>query len=215
MTPRPANPEVVDRLVAAGQELVLRQGLAATSIDQVCRQAAVSKGSFFHYFATKQELVEELLRRYGSERMAFMAHGPERAMDDPRERLFAYLERIIEGSGDEDILCGCLMGNIGQEVSRCNPGLREIIAGGVQVWTDLVAADLAAAKRIYAPRATWQPKDVARHLIGVFQGGLLLVRITGDASALRNSLEHYARYVGFLLAYDKVRKTRRKRKGRS
>ncbi len=207
MVPRPANPEIKEKLFVVGQALVLRQGFAATSIDQICKGAGVTKGSFFHYFASKQDLGEELLHRYGSERMGFMMTGPDRDIADPRERLFGYLQKMLDVSGDPQWLEGCLMGNLGQEVSRSNPAMREIVAMGMKVWSEFVEADLRAAKRMYAPRAGWKPTEVARHLIAVFQGGLLLVRITGDDRALRTSIEHYMSYVASLLGTEMPRAT--------
>ncbi len=212
MVPRPPNPEAKEKLLAAGQELVLRQGFAATAIEHICRQAGVTKGSFFHYFTSKQDLGEELLRRYGAARMSFMMEGPDRNIADPRDRLFAYLDRMLEQSEDSVVLEGCLMGNIGQEMSRSNPAMRELVALGMHVWSEFVEADLREAQRIYAPRAAWDPLGVARHLIAVFQGGLLLVRVTGDRKALRASIEHYVQYVESLLGRRKLRSAGRKEK---
>ncbi len=212
MVPRPPNPEAKEKLLIAGQELVLRQGFAATAIDQVCRRAGTTKGSFFHYFASKQELGEELLRRFGAERMRFMMEGPDRGIADPRDRLFAYLDRMLEQSEDPAVLEGCLLGNIGQEMSRSNPAMRELVALGMRVWSEFVEADLREAQRKYAPRAEWDPLGVARHLIAVFQGGLLLVRVTGDSKVLRESLEHYVVYVEGLLGKRKPRVAGRKQK---
>ena len=58
-----------------------------------------------------------------------------------------------------------------------------------------IARKASEAGRIYAPRADWDPLGVARHLIAVFQGGLLLVRVTGDRKALRTSLVYQVRVI--------------------
>ena len=213
MAPRPANPDAVQKLLDAAQRLVLRQGFAGTGVDQICREAGITKGSFFHYFATKNDLGVAMLERFGAERFEFMTTGPHRDIEDPRDRLYAYLDLMIGASGDSSLLEGCLMGNLGQEVSRVNPRLRETIAGGMSYWASFVETDLRAAKRRYAPRARWQPEEVARHLIAVFQGSLLLVRICEDNAALKTGLEHYKRYVEGLLG-NSSKRARSSRTGR-
>ncbi len=199
MSPRPANPEVRQNLLDAARRLVLRQGYAGTGIDQICSEAGVTKGSFFHYFPTKKALGIAILELYGAERFEFMTSGPHSEIEDPKARFLAYLDLMLVAAQDPMILEGCLMGNLGQEISHVCPEMREVIAAGLTTWTRFVEEDLRAAKRLYTPRARWKPSEVARHLIAVFQGGLLLVRITGDQKALRQSLQHYKSYVEKLL----------------
>ncbi len=184
----------------AAQQLLLRQGFSGTGIEQICREAGVARGSFFHYFATKTDLGVAVLQRFGRFQRDFMMSGPHRELTDPRERVLRYLEWMVEVGRMPLVLQGCPVGCVGQELARANPQLREAAAATLSDWTSAVEGDLRAAKRAYAPRARWSPAEVAEHLVACFQGGLLLVRVLDDDQALSRSLEQYRRYVAGLLA---------------
>lgn len=67
-----ANPETRERLYESAQRLMIEKGYPATSIDEICTAAGVTKGSFFHYFGSKDQLGRELLERYLAVRVAAM-----------------------------------------------------------------------------------------------------------------------------------------------
>lgn len=61
---RARGEETRERILAVAEEYFARQGYEATSVAEICRQAGVSKGAFFHYFPTKQAIFLELLERW-------------------------------------------------------------------------------------------------------------------------------------------------------
>ena len=58
------TPLTKEKLYDAALGLILSKGFVGTSVDDICREAKVTKGSFFHYFRSKDELGAELLRKY-------------------------------------------------------------------------------------------------------------------------------------------------------
>ena len=50
-----------DKLIAAAHQEVRRQGYSATTVDQICAAAGVTKGAFFHHFESKEALAESPL----------------------------------------------------------------------------------------------------------------------------------------------------------
>jgi len=52
------------RLLDAAERLMLAKGFSATTVDDICETAKLTKGSFFHYFESKDELGEELLEHF-------------------------------------------------------------------------------------------------------------------------------------------------------
>ena len=63
---KPAEQRRAD-LLAAGRTLFLAKGIAATSLDDITRQAGVSKGLFYLYFASKEDLVLALQEQFSGE----------------------------------------------------------------------------------------------------------------------------------------------------
>ena len=80
------------RLIEAGRSLVRRHGFAATSVDDLCAAAGVTKGAFFHHFASKEALGVALVRDWTETTGAMFAAHPYNAAPDPLDRVFAYID---------------------------------------------------------------------------------------------------------------------------
>jgi TetR/AcrR family transcriptional regulator, transcriptional repressor for nem operon len=119
--PRPTKhePERGDarsRLLDAARDVIRARGFAATTVDDLCRAAGVTKGAFFHHFESKEALGVAAASHWAETTTAFFANAPYHRHDDPLARLLGYVEfrkSIIEG----DLAAfTCLVGTMTQEV---------------------------------------------------------------------------------------------------
>ena len=69
-------------LLEAALAVVRAKGYSATTVDDICQAAGVSKGAFFHHFKSKEELAIEAVRVSGTPRAACSRRGPYRAVPD-------------------------------------------------------------------------------------------------------------------------------------
>jgi TetR/AcrR family transcriptional repressor of nem operon len=129
--PRPANPAVRVKLIAAGLQLIRRQGVKATGVKDIAARAGVPKGSFYGYFTSKDEFVVAALESYWAELERDVAYLLKRPWS-PLERLRTYFRTIAVDHESNEFTLGCLIGNLGLEVSGSstivatparNPGL--------------------------------------------------------------------------------------------
>src|SRR5688500_7946335 len=103
--PRPTKnlPERGDarsRLLEAARDDIRAQGFAATSVEDLCKAAAVTKGAFFHHFENKEALGGAAAAYWAETTSAFFENAPYHHHDDPLDRLLGYVEfrkSIIEG----------------------------------------------------------------------------------------------------------------------
>jgi TetR/AcrR family transcriptional regulator, transcriptional repressor for nem operon len=186
-------------LLDAGRQLMLRRGYSATSVDEVCAQAGVTKGSFFHHFSSKEEFGKALLDHHWTTMQDQLGSAPFNELKDPLARLDGYLDLFVHIAHDPDIEKSCLFGNLSQEVAPTNGALRTECAGGFARWSRQIAAELTEAKRKYAPRARFDPVSVAEYFIAIYEGSLILAKAKGDARVLADNVEHFRRYVHVLL----------------
>lgn len=184
------------------------RGFAGTSVQAVCHEAGVTKGSFFHHFGSKEDLACAVAERYGRNRRAAMAAIPALRMRNPRDRMIGFVDAFIVHAGDPGLAEGCLLGSLGQEVARSHPAIRRIVDEAFEAWADQLEAILREAQRVYAPASSWEPRAVARHFIAVFEGALILAKSGRGPEALRESLDHYKRYLLALLPRDGVARRR-------
>jgi len=116
--------ETRELLLRAGLEALTEKGFAATGIDEVLRRVGVPKGSFYHYFESKEAFGSELIERYG----AYFARKLERHFTDeshtPLERLRAFIAEAQAGMAKHKYQRGCLIGNLGQEMGALPESFR-------------------------------------------------------------------------------------------
>src|SRR5512134_4016298 len=94
--PRPTkyHPERGDartRLLIAARDVIRAQGYAATSVDDLCRAAGVTKGAFFHHFPNKDALGVAAAEWWTETASALFAAAPYHGFEDPLDRLLGYI----------------------------------------------------------------------------------------------------------------------------
>ena len=173
---------------------MLTKGFAATSVEEICRAAKLTKGSFFHHFASKEELGRVLLERFCASGEALHRSFCGRATD-PLKRVYAYIDGAIALSQDPVMGKGCLLGLFAQELADTNAAVRTACCEGFADWAAAFASELAAAKAVYAPKAAFRPVEVAEHFIAVMEGSLILGKARRDMRVMARNLRHFKAYV--------------------
>jgi TetR/AcrR family transcriptional repressor of nem operon len=196
--PRTANPQTKEKLLNAAESLMLRKGFAAASVDQICAAASLTKGSFFHYFKSKEQLGAEAVKRFYERGQAMFRAAPYRKLPDPLQRIYGHCDMIIEMAGNPKMTGGCLVGTIAQEMAASDQRMRRVCADCFADWTNDLMHDMELARREHAPRARWDAASLAQHCIAVIEGALILVKSTGNGRPLADSASHLKRYLELL-----------------
>ena len=187
-------PSTKERLLDAAQELMLAKGFAATTVDEICETAELTKGSFFHYFESKDELGKVLLERFCSSG-ARMHAGFCGSEQDPLKRVYCYIDAAVEMSQHPQMKKGCLLGTFAQELSDEFPEIRRICAKGFAAWAKHFGEELARAKARYAPKVPFDPEDLAEHFIAILEGSMILGKAKNDPKVIKRNLLHFKQYV--------------------
>lgn len=191
----PQRGDARGRLLDAARDVIRAKGYAATTLDDLCLEAGVTKGAFFHHFPNKEALALAAVEEWNTEAMARFAAARHRAHDDPLERVLAYIARCKALVSGELALCTCLAGTILQEVHGSPGALRDACARAILDDAAALEADLAEAIELHGAVADCTPASLARHVQAVIQGSFILAKATGDAATARDSLDHLARYL--------------------
>ncbi len=190
------------KLLDAALKVIRTKGYVATTVDDLCAEAGVTKGSFFHHFKSKEELALAAVEHWNATTGGLFAQAPYTQIADPRDRVLAYIDfraAILQGELPDFT---CLLGTMVQETFETHPRIRDACEQGITLHARVVAADIAAAKAMYAPKATWQPDDVALYTQAAIQGAFILAKARGSAEIAANCVAHLRRYVASLLNAD-------------
>jgi TetR/AcrR family transcriptional regulator, transcriptional repressor for nem operon len=196
-----ATPTIL-KLLEAAQRLMLGKGFPATTVEEICAAAGVTKGSFFHYFAGKEEIGAAVLEHFVTGRMQAVHGAPCSRWRDPLKRVYGYVDFMIKLSREPSAQLSCLLGNFAQELSDTHPKLRAQCARHFDQWAQTIKRDLDAAKARYAPKAAFDTHSLAEHFIAVLEGALILVKAKQDRKILEQQLRHYKNYLQSLFEGD-------------
>jgi TetR/AcrR family transcriptional repressor of nem operon len=182
--------------VDAGVSLMRKQGFNATTVDDICSAAGVTKGGFFHYFKSKEDLAKAAVVRFRDGKRQDFDNAAFRKLADPLDRVFGRLDFARESSGgSKHSTKGCLIGVFAQELSFTNPELRNACQDSFLRTAQDFEKDLAAAKSIHAPKAEFDPKNVAMLYVTIIQGSLLLAKAAEANAVLHENIEQFRRYL--------------------
>lgn len=135
-----------EMLVRCGVEVLTESGFSATGIDVILRRVGVPKGSFYHYFESKEAFGRAVIAAYAD----YFARKLDRVLGDesrpPLERIAAFVEGAALGMARFEFRRGCLVGNLGQEMANLPVAYRAQLEGVLQDWEARVTRCLEAAQ---------------------------------------------------------------------
>ena len=186
------------RLLDATLKVVRTKGYSATRIEDICAEARLTKGSFFHHFKSKDDLALAAVAHWDALSAQTFAAAPYRSAADPVSRLIAYVEfrkAILTGELPDFT---CFSGTIIQEAYRTHPDVSAACARNIAGHAKMLEADIRAAMRDCGIRATWTAESLALHIVAVTQGGFILAKAQGRAAVAAESLDHLRQYLELL-----------------
>jgi TetR/AcrR family transcriptional repressor of nem operon len=197
------------KLLDATLKVVRAKGYTATRIEDICAEAGLTKGSFFHHFKSKDDLALSAVAHWDAMTSALFATAPYHEAADPVSRLIAYIEfRKAILTGDLPDFT-CFVGTIVQETYQTHPEVSAAAAGNIKSHAKTLEADIRAAMREHWVSGGWTAESLALHLQAVIQGSFILAKAKGSAAAAAESLDHLKRYVELLFRADESGRKRR------
>lgn len=186
------------RIVESARQLFFQQGYHATGIAQILKAANARSGSLYHFFPSKEDLLIAVLETYLEMLDPAVIRPAYERVTDPIERIFAVLDgyrRLLETTEFE---LGCPIGNLTLEVSNSLPGVRRLINANFDAWTTAIGAAISsAAGRL--PEGV-DPNALARHVLTVMEGAVMLARASRSFEPFDNALHHLRDYFDRLIA---------------
>ncbi|MCV3274418.1 TetR/AcrR family transcriptional regulator [Roseobacter sinensis] len=202
--PRPTKhaPERGDartRLLEAARDVVRTKGFAATTVDDLCKAADVTKGAFFHHFKSKDALGVAAAEFWTETTGAFFSVAPYHLARDPLDRVLAYIAFRRAMITEDIVEFTCLVGTLAQETHATAPDIRDAAGASIFGHAETLEVDIAAAVQDHGitPEG-WDAASLARHFQATIQGAFILAKAGNDPGLAREALDHLDRYVRLL-----------------
>jgi TetR/AcrR family transcriptional repressor of nem operon len=203
--PAPAKASARGKILEAALAVIRARGYAATTVDDLCAAAGVTKGAFFHHFKSKDDLAVAAADHWSEWTGRLFAAAPYHAHRDPLERVLGYIDfrkAILTGALPEFT---CLVGTMVQETYDSHPAIRDACARSILSHAEKIEADITAAIKAHKLKPKWTAHGLALHTQAVLQGAFILAKATGGPEAAAESIDHLRRYVELLFRGPKTK----------
>jgi TetR/AcrR family transcriptional repressor of nem operon len=189
--------EARSRLIEAARRLVRHRGFAATSVDELCAAAGVTKGAFFHHFPSKEALGVALIDDWTQTTGVMFASHPYNFLPDPLDRVFGYLDLRREILAQPIPDFSCVAGTSVQEAFESSPPIRTAAERSIRSGFGHVLPHLEQALAANpVPGVT--AESLAQQFQIATQGGIILAKALNDPAPAREAFDHLERYLRLL-----------------
>jgi TetR/AcrR family transcriptional repressor of nem operon len=195
LPPKPDNARV--KLLRAALDIIRTQGYSATSVDGLCAAAGVTKGAFFHHFASKEALAVAAADHWSQTTGELFAAAPYHEHADPLDRVMGYIDfrtDLLDGPPESFT---CLVGTMVQEVFATSAPIRAACEASIFGHARSLEADIAEAMERYGVKGA-TARSLALHTQAVLQGAFVLAKAQGGPAVAADSAAHLKRYFELL-----------------
>ena len=194
MMPEPSTRRGRDtkrRIIAVASELMYERGVDATSVEDVLTASGTGKSQFYHYLASKEELVAEVINYQLEQILTEQGTFPL----DTWTGINAWFDALVETHQTQRKFHGCPLGSIVSQVLDQSDGLRTSAQDAFTVWESTLADGLHAMRAKGLLRDDADPVLLAEVTIAILQGGYLLSSTKQDSRPMRNALSAALMYL--------------------
>ncbi len=198
MTPS-VNLNAKTKLLNSALKVIRTKGFDATTVDDLCKDAGVTKGAFFHHFKSKEELGVESTRYWNTLTGGLFAQAPYHLPADPVDKLLAYIDFraiLVRGNVPEFT---CLLGTMVQETYETSDALREACDIGISSHAATLEGYIGDAMRQRSVSG-FTAQSLALYTQASLQGAFILAKAKGNTEVVHDCIAHLRRYVELLFA---------------
>jgi len=178
-----------NHILASGRALVAARGFTGMGLAELLKSASIPKGSFYYYFASKEDFGCKLLEQYLSQYADRLDEILNDGTSDARARLIHYWSLWIASQSSGDARTQCLIVKIGAEVSDISEEMRHILENGTRMITDRIAQAIAAGQADGSITHAVQPQLLGPALYQMWLGASLIAKLSRKPDPLLHAMD--------------------------
>jgi TetR/AcrR family transcriptional repressor of nem operon len=181
------TPTTKERILDAAEEIMLQKSFHSVGLNEILSAVKVPKGSFYHYFQSKEQFGVELLKHYVADASVFKRRAlltPELS-EDPAERLAAYFDLCIADLMGGGCQCKCLIVKLASEVATFSDDMRAVLADGMREWRGFLEKLIVEGQEKGVFRKELNPSATAMMMQDLTMGANQRVQVERSVTPLR------------------------------
>ena len=176
-----------ERILTGAAKVFNRQGIAATTINDLLKATGTTRGNLYFHFSGKEEVGLEVLSLARAAFRQFLEdalRGPT-----PGSQLEQFFRQVLEKNRCRGFVGGCLFGNTALESSDTAPQFADLVSEVFAEWIDRLQETIAAAQVVGQVRQDLPAVQLAELVVVTVEGGIMQARLKKTAGPLARSLD--------------------------
>ena len=169
---------------------MLAKSYHAVGIQEILSEVDVPKGSFYHYFASKEDFGVAIIEFYGQQLAKALGAKLTDSSLSPRQRLVEYFLSIRQYYANHGCGQGCLVAKLATEIGNSNPPVRLMLKEQFDGWSQLVATCIAEAQQVGEIDSSHNPEALAEFIYTSWEGALIRMQVNHDLTAIDNFMNY-------------------------
>lgn len=180
------------KILEVSADEIHKKGFTATSLSCILARCEISKGALYYHFKNKMELGYAVFEEVYAP--AFIAHWqPPVEAEDPIEGLCKYFSEMSNNMSCDELVCGCPLNNLCQEMSGVDEGFRIRILAMQQQLNLLISTNLARVSQQLQPDLDYS--QVAYFIVSTFHGSSSLSKSSLNKELFEKVIKELCRYI--------------------
>lgn len=182
--------QLKDSLLEVGQELFIGSSFNSVGLNDILKRSGVPKGSFYHYFASKEDFALQVIELYHKENYTTLAELLQDNSLNAYQQLKQFFQNSIDHFDDVGYCQGCLMANLSQELADVNENMRSKISQFSTEMVELVSGCLERIENNELNLGHLQSREAAQVLMNSWTGAIMKMKLEKS----REPLDVYMKY---------------------
>ncbi|CAD5108677.1 TetR/AcrR family transcriptional regulator [Zestomonas carbonaria] len=182
-----------DLILAKGAEVMTRRGYHGTGVQEIVQAAGIPKGSFYHYFASKEDFALQALEHVYTPRLARYAQALGDTRLSPRARILGYYRELLAHfESQEKLEYHCFIGSLSFEMAELLPAIGERVEEVLQSSVNILQRCLEEAQAAGELPAGEDCANLASFIANAWQGVLTRLKV-GSTAPMHDFVERLER----------------------
>lgn len=177
-----------EMLLDQGINLLSEHGYHGTGLKLILDTVKVPKGSFYNYFASKEQFAAEILDTYADKLLTEYDSYAASSKEAPLMLIKHVYQSMIKAMEAEGFLKGCLLGNMAAEIGGHSEICRKSMVNTLDKWKQRIVTQLQAGQKRGEVRSDLSADILADLLWCAWEGGVLRMKIEGSAKTVQTTL---------------------------
>jgi len=175
-------------ILASGRALILGKGFTAVGLNEILTSAGVPKGSFYHYFKSKEQFGNALLEDYFSNYLQQLELTMQDNGSSVASRLLAFFQSWLDSQTSDHTTDKCLVVKLSAEVTDLSETMRVTLKNG----TDAVVTRLSDALKLGMAQAEFSSEldasKLTAEIYAMWIGASLLTKVSRTREHLQRAM---------------------------